>query len=318
MAGVAFFLVLIFMLTIISVWDVERIGINLIAAATLMFAIGLKDDLVVSTPRAKIIGEILAVLFVLFCNCLKVNSLQGFLGIYEIPIWLSSAIIIIIILTIVNAYNMIDGIDGLASGIGIVIFSVYGLIFYAAGTYFYFLLCLCLIGILLAYLRYNLSSTKKIFMGDTGSLIIGFCIGFLSLKFLAMDTSLLAEYDFRAENKLIIIGAIFFMPLFDTLRVICVRLLNRTSPFRPDNNHIHHILIDSGLTHFKASIFLCVLNLLIAITLIFLSTYLGNYEMLGLMMLFFSFFLGFFHLLKINIGKKNHFKHMISVVQSLF
>ena len=318
MAGVSFFLVLIIVLSIINIWDVDRIGLNLIAGTSLMFAIGLKDDLVVSTPRAKIIGEISAILFIIFCNCLKIDSLDGFLGIQEIPIWLSINIIVLMILTIVNSYNMIDGIDGLASGIGIVIFSVYGLLFYAAGSYFYFLLSLSLIGILLAYLRYNLSSTKKIFMGDTGSLIIGFCIGFLSLKFLAMDTSLLAEYDFRGENKFIIIGAIFFIPLFDTLRVICVRLLNRTSPFRPDNNHIHHILIDSGLTHFKASIFLCFLNLVIAITLIFLSTNFGSYEMLGFMILYFSFFLGFFHLLKINIGKKNHFKQMILVVRSLF
>ncbi|WP_178991481.1 glycosyltransferase family 4 protein [Winogradskyella schleiferi] len=318
MAGVSFFLVLIFLLNIIYVWDTEQIGISLIAATALMFAIGLKDDLVVSTPRAKIIGEIMAILIVIFCNCLQVNSLQGFLGIQEVSIFLSSGIVVIMILTIINAYNMIDGIDGLASGIGIVIFGVYGFLFYIASAYFYFLLCLGLIGILLAYLRYNLSLTKKIFMGDTGSLIIGFCIGFLSLKFLAMDTSELAKYAFKNENKFIIIGAIFFIPLFDTLRVICVRLLNKKSPFKPDNNHIHHILINRGLTHLKASMFLCFLNLLIAITLIILSTNFGSYIMLGFMMLYFVFFLVVFHLLKINIGKKSHFKHAISVFQSLF
>ncbi|MDP5082342.1 MAG: undecaprenyl/decaprenyl-phosphate alpha-N-acetylglucosaminyl 1-phosphate transferase, partial [Winogradskyella sp.] len=152
-----------------------------------MFAIGLKDDLILSTPRAKIGGEILAICFVIFCNCLEVSALEGFLGLNDLPIFLSYIIIVLLILTIVNSYNMIDGIDGLASVIGIVIFAIYGTIFYVAGLDFYFLLCLCLIGILLAYLRYNLSSTKKIFMGDTGSLVIGFCIGFMSLKFLSMD-----------------------------------------------------------------------------------------------------------------------------------
>ena len=309
MAGVSFFLVLIFMLNAINSWDKEGIGINLIAATGLMFAIGLKDDLVLSTPKAKIGGEILAIFFVLFCNCLEVSSLGGFLGIDAIPIWLSYGIMILMILTIVNAYNMIDGIDGLASVIGISIFGVYGFIFYAAGLYFYFLLCLCLIGILLAYLRHNLSSTKKIFMGDTGSLVIGFCIGFMSLKFLSIDVSLLSDYAFKAENKLIIVGAIFFIPLFDTLRVIGVRLLNKKNPFHPDNNHIHHMLISSGLTHFKASLLLCFLNLGIATTLILLSTIFSSYEMIGFIVLYFGFFLGVFHTLKLNIGNRIRYKH---------
>ena len=309
MAGVSFFLTLIFMLNAINSWDIEGIGINLIAATGLMFAIGLKDDLVLSTPKAKIGGEILAIFFVLFCNCLEVSSLGGFLGIDTIPIWLSYIIIVLMILTIVNAYNMIDGIDGLASVIGISIFGVYGFIFYAAEIYFYFLLCLCLIGILLAYLRCNLSSTKKIFMGDTGSLFIGFCIGFMSLKFLSMNASLLSDYAFKTENKLIIIAGIFFIPLFDTLRVIGVRLLNKKNPFHPDNNHIHHMLINSGLTHFKASLLLCFLNLVVAISLILLSTTFSSFEMVGFMMLYFGFFSVVFYKLKINIGNRIRYKH---------
>ncbi len=309
MAGVSFFLVLIFMLNAINSWDIEGIGINLIAASGLMFAIGLKDDLVLSTPRAKIGGEILAIFFVLFCNCLEVSSLEGLFGINAIPSWLSYGMTVLMILTIVNAYNMIDGIDGLASLIGITIFSIYGLIFYAAGVYFYFLLCLCLIGILSAYLRCNLSSTKKIFMGDTGSLVIGFCIGFMSLKFLSMDVTLLSDYAFKGENKIIVIGAIFFIPLFDTLRVIGVRLLNKKSPFHADNNHIHHLLINSGLTHFKASLLLCILNLGIASTLILLSTIFSSYEMIGFMILYFGFFLAVFHTLKVSIGNRIRYKH---------
>jgi UDP-N-acetylmuramyl pentapeptide phosphotransferase/UDP-N-acetylglucosamine-1-phosphate transferase len=318
MAGVSFFLSIIFMLNFIKSWDLDAIGINLIAAIGLMFAVGLKDDLVVSTPRAKIGGEIIAILFILFCNCLGVPSLEGFLGLQGIPSVLSYGIMILMILTIINSFNMIDGIDGLASFIGISIFGLYGTLFFAAGLHFYFLLCLCLIGMLLGYLRYNLSTTKKVFMGDTGSLVIGFCIGFMSLKFLSMDTNLLFEYSFKAENKLIIIGAIFFIPLFDTLRVIGVRLMHKQSPFQPDNNHIHHILIDSGLTHFKASLFLSVLNLAIAITLISLSTYMNSFLMLGIMSLYFAFFLGVFYKLKSNVGKKNQFKHLITAIQFLF
>ena len=318
MAGISFFFTLIFMLILIKDWDINAIGINLIAAIGLMFAIGLKDDLVVSTPRAKIGGEILAIFFILFCNCLEVSSLAGFLGIQNIHVLVSYALIILMMLTIINSYNMIDGIDGLASIIGIAIFTLYGFIFYITDQNFYFLLCLCLIGILGAYLRYNLSKSKKVFMGDTGSLIIGFCIGFMSLKFLSMDASILRAHSFSPENSLIVIAAIFFIPLFDTLRVIGVRLLNKKSPFYPDNNHIHHILINSGLTHFKASLFLGFLNVALAISFIQLSRLFNSFVMIGFYIISFTLLLGIFHQLKKNIGKGNQFKHLITAIRFLF
>lgn len=318
MAGVSFFLTICFAFIFIKNWDVDGIGINLLGALALMFAIGLKDDLVISAPRAKVGAELIAISFVIFCACYKITSLEGFLGIEGIPPIVSYVLVTIVMLTIINSYNLIDGIDGLASVIGIAIFSIYAFLFYAAGVYFYFLFCLSLIGILLAYLRYNVSLTKKIFMGDTGSLIMGFCIAVFSLKFLTMDISLLSEYSFVAENKLIVISGIFFIPGFDTLRVIGVRLLKKSSPFYPDRNHIHHILIDSGLTHFKASLFLCFLNFLIAASIIYMSTYFNSFQMLGISIFYFIFFLGLFYKLKANIGKKNRFKHLISVIQFLF
>jgi UDP-N-acetylmuramyl pentapeptide phosphotransferase/UDP-N-acetylglucosamine-1-phosphate transferase len=161
-----------------------------------------------------------------------------------------------------------------------------------------------LLGILVGYLRFNLSKTNKVFMGDTGSLIIGFCIGFLSLKFLSTDASLLRAHSFNPENSLVIIGAIFFIPLFDTLRVIGVRLLNKKSPFGSDNNHIHHILIHLGLTHFKASLLLCFINVIIATTLILMSSHFTSFEMLCVHILFFIFFLGVFYKLKTNMQAK--------------
>ena len=318
MAGVAFFLALIFIINIIKPWDTNGIGINLIAALGLMFAIGLKDDLVVSTPRAKIGSEILAIFFVLFCESIKINSLEGFLGIYNLPSIVSYILVTLIILTIINSFNMIDGIDGLASTTGIVIFSIYGFIFFTIGSNFYFLLCLCLIGMLLGYLRYNFSKTKKVFMGDTGSLIIGFSIGFLSIAFLSTDPLVLKEFSFNPENSLIIVAAIFFVPLFDTLRVICVRLLNNKSPFSPDNNHIHHILINSGLSHFKASLFLCLLNLGLAIIFIFLSRVFNSLEMVGVYFLAFGLLLVVFYQLKNNVKKCNKFRHLISAIQFIF
>ena len=318
MAGISFFLTLILAINLIKTWDVDGVAINLIAALTIIFALGLKDDLILSTPKAKIGGEIIAIICILFCNCMQITSLEGFLGIYEIPLVVSYALATLMILTIINSYNLIDGIDGLASTVGIVIFGVFGFIFFITGLHFYFILCLSLIGILLGYLRYNLSRTKKVFMGDTGSLIIGFCIGFLSLKFLSLDALLLTESSFIPENKFIVIAALLYIPLFDTFRVIAIRLMNKKSPFAPDRNHIHHILIDSGLSHIKASLFLGLLSLVLAIAFISLSLILNSLLMFFILIVISLLLLGLFDALKHNAKSENKFKHLVRAIQFLF
>ncbi len=131
MAGIAFFLTMIMTSFFIQNFDTDTVGMNLIASLTLMFMVGVKDDLVVSTPRAKLITEIVAILFLLFSEELRIDSFHGFLGFYEIPVMLSYAITILVMLTIINAFNLIDGIDGLASIVAISIFSIFSLIFYA-------------------------------------------------------------------------------------------------------------------------------------------------------------------------------------------
>jgi UDP-N-acetylmuramyl pentapeptide phosphotransferase/UDP-N-acetylglucosamine-1-phosphate transferase len=155
-------------------------------------------------------------------------------------------------------------------------------------------------------------------MGDTGSLIIGFCIGFMSLKFLSLDADVLLFNSFRTENGLVIIGAIFFIPLFDTLRVIGIRLIHRKSPFYPDNNHIHHILINSGLSHFKASLFLSFINLALAVLFIFLSTMFSSFVMIIFFSVAFAVLLIIFHQLKKNLGQVNRFSYLISAIKFFF
>jgi UDP-GlcNAc:undecaprenyl-phosphate GlcNAc-1-phosphate transferase len=301
MAGVSFFLALLFILVVMQEWDIDAISINLIASVGLIFAIGIKDDLVISTPRAKIGGEIMAICILLFCECLEVKSLNGFFGIYDISNTVSYGIVILMILIIINSYNLIDGIDGLASTIGIVVFSIYAYLFYITDLIFYFLLCLSFIGMLLAYLRYNLSKTKKVFMGDTGSLIMGFFIGFISLKFLTIDALLLENNGLTPENNFIVIIAILIIPLFDTFRIVLIRLLNKKGLFKADNNHIHHVLIDSGLTHFKASLCLGFLNILFTIGIIFLSTIFESFFMIMIILLCFLFLLSVFYIIKTKV-----------------
>ena len=304
MAGVSFFITLIMTMFFIQYFDTENIGLNLIASSTLIFMVGVKDDLVISSPSAKLIMEALATMFLFFNSAMEVTTLHGFLGIYEIPEIISYIGSILVVITIINAYNLIDGIDGLAASVAIVIFSVFGLMFFVLYQYFYFLLCLSLIGMLIAYLYYNFSRKKKVFMGDTGSLLIGFCIAFLTLKFIAIDVSHYNFFAFKAENGLIIVAAILCIPICDLFRVIGVRLLNGKSPFLPDRNHTHHILIDNGMSHFKASMISSFINYIVVIVFIWLATIFNSFVMLIILFMGFCLFLMLFYVLRKKIKTK--------------
>jgi len=308
MAGVSFFITLILILVLIKIWDTEFIALNIIAALTIIFVIGFKDDLVVSSPKVKIIGQLVAILFIFLSGVFKNISLNGFLGFYHMPTIVSFLFLTFIMLAIINSYNLIDGVDGLAATIGIVVFIVYALIFFATGLYFYGLLSSSLIGILSAYLVYNFSDTKKIFMGDTGSLIIGFCISFFTLKFLSMDATSFGYSNFEAHDKLLLAFVILYIPFFDTSRVIGIRLLQKKSPFYPDRNHIHHILIDAGLSHKKTSLLLGCINLILIGMFLFLSTHLNSFLLLCILIGSYVLFLVVFYILKQKISNKKPFE----------
>jgi UDP-N-acetylmuramyl pentapeptide phosphotransferase/UDP-N-acetylglucosamine-1-phosphate transferase len=255
---------------------------------------------------------------VLLSSSLHFVDFNNFLGLQASSLFITLPVTVFMMLAIINSYNLIDGIDGLASIVGIVIFSAYATIFYMLEINFYFLISLSFAGVLFAYLRYNFSRTKKIFMGDTGSMIIGFCIAFLTVKFMAIDASMAQKLPFLAENKIMVILSIIFIPIFDTLRVIGVRLLNNKSPFYPDRNHIHHILIDSGLKHYKASLFLAVLNVSLIALVVFLSSYFNSFEMIVFALVIFTLFLVLFHKLKSNLKSSNDFKKVINLVNYFF
>lgn len=318
MAGVSFFLAIIMVVFFIKKEDVDNIGVNLIAALTIIFIIGLKDDLVVSSPRAKIGGQLLAIGIMIISGVFNFTDFNNFLGLGVIPLFITVPLVVFSMLAIINSYNLIDGIDGLASIIGIVIFSGFATIFYFLDLNYYFLISLSFMGVLFAYLRYNFSKSKKIFMGDTGSLIIGFCIAFLTMKFLTIDYNIASKAPFLIENRIIVALSILFIPLFDIIRVIGVRLLDGKSPFYPDRNHIHHILIDSGLKHYKASLFLAVINILLMTLVIYLSTIYNSFEMLIFVVVLFVSFLLLFFKLKRNLKSTNKFKKVISIVNYFF
>jgi UDP-N-acetylmuramyl pentapeptide phosphotransferase/UDP-N-acetylglucosamine-1-phosphate transferase len=196
-------------------------------------------------------------------------------------------------LTIINSYNLIDGIDGLASVVGIVIMVIYTTIFYLTQEYFFALLAITVNACLMAFLGFNLSSDKKIFMGDTGSLIVGFVISILTLKFLALNPGDYTELPFLLENAPLIAISILIVPLFDTARVFTIRIANKKGPFSPDRNHTHHVLIDYwGLSHKQASFIIGCFNLLFVMLFIVLGSKAKNLGMV-LMLVSVVVFLGY-------------------------
>ncbi|MEL4307331.1 MraY family glycosyltransferase [Joostella sp. CR20] len=281
LGGISFFYCLIFVIFFLRDRDLHNEAIYLIPGLTVLFIVGLKDDLVVLSPLTKLIAQILAVSFILSSDSFIIYSLNGFLNINEIPYFLYLLIGGFLMITIINAYNLIDGIDGLAAMVGIVILMLYTTIFYMSNEYFYALLCIALNACLMAFLGYNLSSTKKIFMGDTGSLIVGFMIAMFTLKFLALKPTAYKELPFLLENAPLVAIGILIVPLFDTARVFTLRIVNKRGPFSPDRNHTHHILVDYlNLTHQQASFIIASFNFIFVVLLIVLGSTSSNLWMI--------------------------------------
>jgi len=275
LAGVAFFGSLIISIFFIHYIFEKDISFHIIAALTVLFFLGLKDDLMVLSSKTKVFSQTVAIFFILVCPELQVINFHGFFGLTEVPLWFVVPISYFIVLYIINAYNLIDGIDGLAGILGIVFSLIFAIFFYFAGEYFYTLLAIVIIAFLLAFLRYNLSEKRKIFMGDTGSMIVGFMLGLLTLKLLTLSPEQLKIIQVRPQNIFVVALSILFFPMIDVIRVIIVRLVNGTGAFSADRRHMHHVFIDKGLPHIQATFTFAMSNVLAFVIIYFSNEYLS-------------------------------------------
>ncbi len=249
--------------------NVEQMSI--IAASTLIiFFIGQKDDLINMNAKKKFFFEFMVALLIALATNLRVTSFQGFLGVNEIPYLLSVIFTVLLIVFIMNAYNLIDGIDGLAASIGIISAAVYGILFWINGEHGYSIMSACIAGSLCAFIPFNMYKGRfKIFMGDTGSLTIGLLLAVLTLKFNALNVE--ASTTLRFISGPAISLGILFLPLFDTLRVTFIRLRRNSNPFMGDNNHLHHRLLRYGLNHFQATLVMIFFHLAFIILAVYLD-----------------------------------------------
>lgn len=193
----------------------------------------------------------------------RITNFHGLLGIGELPYFISILFSIFVFALVINALNLIDGIDGLAASIAILGSLSFGIFFLMAGYYLMTLMSAILVGSLLGFLKYNLSVNSKIFMGDCGSMIVGFLLAYQGITFLEIQSEVLVSYN--SENAPVLLLAILSYPLFDLLRVFSIRIMQKKSPFTADNNHIHHRLLRLGLNHKQSTLLLFSSNLILVL-----------------------------------------------------
>ena len=258
--GIAIFFATILALTLVVPFNSELLAYkNTFFGVVILLIVGVIDDRFDLRASLKLAIQLLLAHFI-FSQGIKIESLNGFFGVYALPDWIQYFLTIIIITGVVNAFNLMDGIDGLAAGMAIVGFAIFTVLATVNGQHYAAIIFLTSIGALLAFLRYNLSHKKKIFMGDAGSLIIGFVMVVSGLHLIQN-----AQDSIHLSTITLGVISVLFVPVFDAFRVFRRRLKAGKSPFQADKTHLHHLILITGLKHKMASFFIVSMMTLISI-----------------------------------------------------
>lgn len=240
----------------------------IIAAMLIIFFVGLKDDLHPMVAYKKFIGQSIAVLFILVPGDFHLNSLHGLMGIEDLSYPPSLLITYVLFITLINSFNLIDGIDGLASGTGIITSLFFGTVFLLDHHPAYAVMSFIMASSLSAFFYFNVFSKKyKIFLGDTGAMLIGLILAIFAVRFLNFESN----SWFLSQNQAApaILLCVLIVPLFDTARVFILRIFRGRSPFTADRTHIHHRLLDLTGSHLRATSVILLVNMVfIALALV--------------------------------------------------
>ena len=295
--GVSIFIVVMItlLLTIGAGFD-NAIGFTL-ASCFILFLTGIKDDLIGTSARTKFLVQLFAAFLFVVNPDFALGHLSGFLGIGLMdPNW-TYLIGMVFIVSLVNAFNLIDGIDGLAGMTAIVSFSVLGVYFYLNDHYIYTIFCVTLIGALASFLAFNFAKPgKKMFLGDTGALVIGFLLAVFALRIAELQP-LNAFVGFYPLSAPLFLMAVLIIPILDTTRIIFIRLSNGQKPWYADRSHMHHVLLDFGFSHKQATARLIALQVF-AIAGFTLFNGLGNIALHGYIIALYLSYTALFQLLK--------------------
>lgn len=232
----------------------------ILCAFVVVFLIGAKDDIDPVSANKKFLGQIFAAGILIFFSKIRITSFYGVFGITELPLPLSVLLTFAIIVLVINAFNLIDGINGLSASIGIVMAITFGTWFYMVDRIELATLSFALVGSVMAFLYYNITPAK-IFMGDTGSLLLGLIASILAINFIEQHQVIPRDHPHAFGAPPAVAVGILLLPIFDTIRVFFMRMIKGRSPFSPDRNHIHHLLLNTGLSHMQATGVLIMANI---------------------------------------------------------
>lgn len=233
-------------------------------ALIMLLLIGLRDDIVPLKASQKLVGQIIAAYLVTYLGGTYITSLSGVFFVHEMPLIVSYIFSVICIVAVVNSFNLIDGINGLAATVGIIACTSFGIWFFLNDKILMYIISFSLCGSLIAFLRFNITPAK-IFMGDTGSMLIGFISAVLALRFLEYNEQLPLDANYKLPAGPVLAVSVMIVPIYDTIRVFAVRIISGKSPFQADRNHIHHLLLRLGFSHLKITMILGLTTILLII-----------------------------------------------------
>lgn len=229
--------------------------ITFFLSMVLLCGVGIMDDLKDLAARYKMVIEA-GMASLLAVAGIRITSFGGLFGIGELHIIAQYVITVVTIVGITNAFNLIDGIDGLAGGLGFMSLVTLGIFLTISKDLNYAMIAFALAGALLGFLYFNFNPAR-IFMGDTGSLVLGFIIAVLCVQLMKVNALYTAPV---VPNIYVFTLGIVMIPVFDTLRVFGTRIWNGRSPFSPDKTHIHHLITNKGYSHTLAARIICVVH----------------------------------------------------------
>ncbi len=268
-------------LLVVKVTDFQGANI-LCAACIILFVVGLKDDLWGVNPSTKFGMQLIVSAMMVFLADVRLTSMYGVFNIHDISYATSVSLSILVIMFLINAFNLIDGIDGLVGVTGLVVNGTLGLMFVMMEQSGLACMAFAIAGACIGFLRFNITPAR-IFMGDTGSLLLGFLSAILAIKFIELNKvgSNVMVYYGSAPS---IAVAILIGPIFDAIRVFTLRSFKKGSPFVGDRNHIHHRVLELGFNHLQTTVILMFFNI-IMIIVAFLLRGIGNFLLMGILFL---------------------------------
>jgi len=239
-----------------------------VPAFLIIFLVGLKDDIVHISANTRLFTQVIAGVLIIVIADVRITTFHGLFGIEQLPYWISCLFSLFVFMCIVNAYNLIDGIDGLASGLGILNSAIFGIWLYRLGYPNFGVLAFAVMGGLIPFYIFNVFGKKyKLFMGDSGSTLLGTVFAILAMKILCCTPAQESGLAFSALPAIVI--AVMIIPLTDMLRIVVIRLVQGKSPFAADRNHFHHYLIKLGFNHWQASTLIITINLVMILIAFF-------------------------------------------------